>query len=83
MDTAFAKKTIDFEGAKVALSDALDEGTQATRRAVRHGIRAIEELDEDARSTVRHHPRTTVALTFGVAMGAGLVLGWLLARAHG
>ena len=81
METSFAK-TIDIEGAKTALSDAVKEGKEATRRAVRHGIRAIEDLDEDAVSSVRHHPRTTVALTFGVAMGSGVVLGWLLARAR-
>jgi ElaB/YqjD/DUF883 family membrane-anchored ribosome-binding protein len=77
----FAESVCDIEDAKAAISAAVDEGKEAARRVVIRGRRAAEDLDEEAVREVRKHPRTTVAVTFGVAMGAGLLLGWLLARA--
>jgi ElaB/YqjD/DUF883 family membrane-anchored ribosome-binding protein len=87
METAFAKTLGargNVESARAAMSAAVDEGKEAARRVVRRGIRAVEDLEQDAVHEVRKHPVTTVALTFGVGIGvgvgAGLLLGWLLAR---
>ena len=80
----FAQSVHNVESAKAAMSAAVDEGKEAARRAVRRGIRAFGDLEQDALHEVRRHPGTTVALTLGVGigvgMGAGLLLGWLLAR---
>jgi len=60
----------------------VDEGKEAARRAFKRGRRAAEDLDDEAVRGVRQYPRTTVAVTFGIAMGAGLLLGWLFGRAR-
>jgi ElaB/YqjD/DUF883 family membrane-anchored ribosome-binding protein len=77
-----AESVYDIASAKAALSEVVDEGKEAARRAIKLGRRAAEDLDEDAVRGVRQHPRTTVALTFGIAMSAGLLLGWLFGRAR-
>ncbi len=77
-----AEAVSDIENAKAALSEVVDEGKEAARRAFKRGRRAAEDLDEDAVRSVRQYPRTTVAVTFGIAMGAGLFLGWLFGRAR-
>jgi ElaB/YqjD/DUF883 family membrane-anchored ribosome-binding protein len=79
----FAESVHKVKSAKAAMSAAVDDGKEAARRAVRRvrrGIRAVEDLEEDALHEVRRHPGTTVALSFGVGMGVGLLLGWFLAR---
>lgn len=91
-EVAFAKKVrvgekiaeavSDIENAKAALSEVMDESKEAARHAVRRGIRAVEDLEADALQEVRRHPRTTIAITFGMALSAGLLLGWLLGRAR-
>ena len=77
-----AEAVSDIENAKAALSEVVDEGKEAARRALKRGRRAAEDLDEDAVRGIREYPRMTVAVTFGVAMGAGLLLGWLFGRAR-
>ena len=77
-----AEAMSEIENAKAALSEVMDEGKEAARRAVRRGIRAVEHLEADALQEVRKHPRTTVAITFVMALGAGLLLGWLFGRAR-
>ncbi|HYN16194.1 MAG TPA: hypothetical protein VES66_10460 [Terriglobales bacterium] len=78
----FAESVCDIENAKAAISAAVDEGKEAARRVVIRGRRAAEDLDEDAVRSIRRYPRTSLAVTFGVAMGAGLLLGWLFGRAR-
>jgi len=77
-----AEAVSDIENAKAALSEVVDEGKDAARRVVIRGRRAAEDLDEDAVRGIRRYPRTSVAVAFGVAMGAGLLLGWLFGRAR-
>ncbi len=77
-----ADSVCDIENAKAAISAAVDEGKEAARRVVIRGRRAAEDLEEDAVRGVRRYPRASVGVTFGVAMGAGLLLGWLLGRAR-
>jgi len=87
-ETAFARtmrageKITDIDSARAAVSVAVDEGKEVARRAVRRGIRAVEDLEADALQEVRRHPRTTVAIAFGMALSAGLLLGWLFGRAR-
>ena len=87
-ETAFARtmrageKITDIDSARAAISVAVDEGKEVARRAVRRGIRAVEDLEADALQEVRRHPRTTVAIAFGMALSAGLLLGWLFGRAR-
>jgi len=80
-----AESVCDVERAKAALSKALEESKAATRRVIasgRHAIEDLQDLQEDAVRRIRQHPRTTVAATFGIALGAGLLAGWLLGRSR-
>jgi len=79
----FAESLCDVERAKAALVAALDEGRTAARRAVtrgRHAVEDLQELREEAERGIRKHPLTTVAATFGVGLGVGLLLGWVFGR---
>ena len=76
-----AESVCDIENAKAAISAAVDEGKEAARRVVIRGRRAAQDLDDDAVRGIRRYPRTSVAVTFSVALGAGLLLGWLFGRA--
>jgi len=75
-----AEAVSDIENAKAVLSEVVDEGKEAARRALKRGRRAAEDLDEDAVRGVRQYPRAAVAVTFAVALGTGLLLGWLFGR---
>ena len=75
-----AEAVSDIENAKAVLSEVVDEGKEAARRALKRGRRASEDLDEDAVRGVRQYPRAAVAVTFTVALGTGLLLGWLFGR---
>jgi ElaB/YqjD/DUF883 family membrane-anchored ribosome-binding protein len=77
-----AEAVSDIENAKAALSEVVDEGKEAARRTLKRGRRFAEDWEEEAVRGVRQYPRATVAVTFGVAMGAGLLVGWLFGRAR-
>lgn len=62
-----------LEDLKVRFSDAFDDASKATRRAVRRGREAAEELARDTERAVRKHPFETA----GIAFGAGLLFGAL------
>ena len=75
-------KIVDSMG-KVAevkgrISDVVEEGVDTAARKVKQGREAAEEFMEDAAHTVRRNPLQSVALTFGVAFGMGVMVGWLL-----
>jgi ElaB/YqjD/DUF883 family membrane-anchored ribosome-binding protein len=78
----FAESVCDIENAKAAISAAVDEGKEAARRVVIRGRRAAEDLEEEAVQGIRRYPRASLGVTFGVALGAGLLLGWLLGSAR-
>jgi len=70
----------DMGRVKTVFSDAVEEGKDAARRAVKRSRHAAEELMEEAAHEVKRYPLQTVAITFGAAFAAGLVLGWLAGR---
>jgi ElaB/YqjD/DUF883 family membrane-anchored ribosome-binding protein len=78
----FAESVCDIENAKAAISAAVDEGKETARRVVTRGRRAADQLEESAVRGIRRYPRATVLATFGVALGAGLLLGLLVGRAR-
>ena len=62
------------------LTQALDEGMEATRRTLKQARRTAEDLSEEAVHAVKKYPLQSVAVTFGVAVGLGTLTGWLLTR---
>jgi hypothetical protein len=51
-----------------------------TRRAVRRGRLAAEDLIDEAAHNIKQRPLQTVALTFGLAFGTGVLFGWIASR---
>src|SRR5262245_4831933 len=65
---------------KEVVSDAVDNGIVAAKRAVKQGRRAAEDLVDDAEYRVKQHPFSALGVTFGVGIGLGAAIGVLLAR---
>jgi hypothetical protein len=49
---------------------------------VRRGRHAAEELIDEAAHSIKQHPLQAVALTFGLAFGAGALFGWIASTNH-
>jgi hypothetical protein len=54
---------------------AVDDYAHGTRRAVRRGRLAAEELIDEAAHSIKQRPLQAVALTFGLAFGTGVLFG--------
>jgi ElaB/YqjD/DUF883 family membrane-anchored ribosome-binding protein len=74
----FSKEAVRM---KSTIGEAIEDGTNTARRAVKHGYRAAEDFVEDTTYRIKRDPLTAVGLTFVVGVAAG----WLLrtARANG
>jgi len=65
---------------KESVTDAVDNGIVAARRAVKQSRRAAEDLVDDAEYRVKQHPFSALGVSFGIGMGLGAAIGILLAR---
>ncbi len=65
---------------KAAFNHCVEEGVDDVRRVLHRGRRVAEDLVEDAVHNVKKYPLQTVAATFGIAFGAGLLIGWFARR---
>jgi ElaB/YqjD/DUF883 family membrane-anchored ribosome-binding protein len=65
---------------KETVADAVEDGISATKRAVKQGRRAAEDLVDDAEYQVKQRPLSAVGVSFGIGLGLGAVIGVLLAR---
>lgn len=70
----------EFERLKGVITDAVEDGLRAARRTLKQGQEVAEEAFDEATHTVKKYPLQTVAVTFGVALAAGALLGWLASR---
>ena len=77
--TAFANAA-EAESArlKAAVTDALEDGVPAARRAMNHGLHVAEDIMDDAAHEVKRHPLEAVASTSVLSFAAGVLAGWLL-----
>ena len=74
-----AESSKHFDQAKGVVNDACDDFVRKSKRAVKSGRLAAEDLVDHAEHTVKHYPKS--ALATGVITGiiVGFCLGWLLA----
>lgn len=77
---AASRVKTEVERVKEVMSEAVEDGFNATRRAVKKGRRAAEDLIDDAEYQVKQHPFGSVGVSFGVGLGLGALIGILLAR---
>lgn len=62
------------------MNDVIEDGYDAARRVVRRSRHAAEDIVDEASRRVKRDPLLSVAITFGVGLGLGSAIGWLLAR---
>jgi ElaB/YqjD/DUF883 family membrane-anchored ribosome-binding protein len=89
METATVKKMVNEQIAETAeeaarlrnaVVAAIEDGIEDARRLAKRGRNIAEDVMDDAETTVRHHPLSTVgAATLG-ALVVGGVVGFLLGR---
>ncbi len=89
METATVKKMVNDQIAqtaeeaarlRAAVAEAIEEGVDAARRSAKRARHIAEEVIDDAETSVRHHPITTVGVAALGAFTAGALLGFLLGR---
>jgi ElaB/YqjD/DUF883 family membrane-anchored ribosome-binding protein len=62
------------------VNEVLEDGLDTTRRTLKLVRKTAREMSDDAVHTVKKYPLQTVAITFGVALGVGVLAGWLVTR---
>lgn len=81
MSVATAEKSKMLNGGlaevKDRFTDTLDDGVRSARRAVRHGLDAMEDMIEDAQHAVKQKPLGAVGIAFAAGILAGGVAAWL------
>jgi ElaB/YqjD/DUF883 family membrane-anchored ribosome-binding protein len=65
---------------KEAVADAVEHGIATTKRSLKQGRQAAEDLVYDAEHHVKRHPLSALGMSFGVGVGLGAVIGFLLSR---
>lgn len=77
-----AKAGVDVARVKDNVTHAVEDTVEATRRAVKRGRYAAEDMMEDTTHCIKQHPWEAIGVTFGMGMGIGLLLGILAARSR-
>lgn len=65
---------------KDRVSNAVEDKYDAAKRAVRRGKYVAEDLIDETSYRIKRDPLSSVAVTFGVGVGLGVVIGWLVSR---
>jgi hypothetical protein len=74
------RTTEQFADSAKKATEVLKEGIGTTKRMVKQGGEVVEEMYQNSTRQIRRHPAGTVVITFFVAFGAGLLVGWLMKR---
>ena len=75
-----AESSKHIDQAKSVVNDACEDFVEKSKRAVKVGRRAAEDLVDDAEHTVKKYPKSAVASGIMTGIILGFCLGWLLAR---
>ncbi len=62
------------------IASAVKDYADGTQRAVRRGRFAAEDLIDEAAHSIKKRPLQTVAVTFGLAFGTGVLIGWIASK---
>jgi hypothetical protein len=65
---------------KDIVSAVVEDYAHATRRAVKRGRLAAEDVIDEAAHSIKQRPLQIVAFTFGLAFGTGALFGWIASR---
>ena len=62
---------------KTLAADAVEDGVHAAKRAITHGRRDLEDLQESTAHRIKQAPFATVGLALGAGILLGVVIGWI------
>jgi ElaB/YqjD/DUF883 family membrane-anchored ribosome-binding protein len=79
-DEQVAESIRQLTRATSAMAEAIDEGTNVIKHAIKRSGDVAEEILEDTTQRVKRHPVETMAVTFTLGIAVGGLLGWLLSR---
>jgi len=65
---------------KVRASHAVEDARSEAKRLAKRGRHAAEDLVDDAAYRIKRDPLRSVAITFAVGLGVGVLAGWLAGR---
>jgi len=77
-----AQVGVEASRLRTRASHAFDDAVVEAKRLAKRGRYAAEDLVDDAAYRIKRDPLRSVAITFGVGFGVGLVAGWLCGRAR-
>ena len=63
-----------------SVCNSAEESVAAAKRTLRKGVHATEELLDDTAHIIKKNPFTSVGITLGLGLGAGILIGWLAGR---
>jgi len=66
---------------KTLASDAVEDGVYAAKRAITHGLHGLEDLRDTASYRIKKAPLMTVGLAFGAGIALGAVVALFAGRA--
>ena len=69
-----------LKSAASAMADAIDEGTNAIKHAVKRSGDVAEELLDETTQRVKRHPVETMVAMFALGVVGGGFVGWLASR---
>jgi ElaB/YqjD/DUF883 family membrane-anchored ribosome-binding protein len=73
-----AQVGLKVEKLKKTAANAIDDGMVDARRMVKRGVYAAEDFVDDTAHRIKKDPLRSVGITFGVGLGLGVVVGWLV-----
>jgi ElaB/YqjD/DUF883 family membrane-anchored ribosome-binding protein len=83
-DVQVAESIHKLSRATSAMAEAIDEGVDVIKRAVKRSGDAAEEVMDDTTQRIKRHPVEAIAVTFtlGVIVGGfiGGFIGWMISR---
>jgi hypothetical protein len=75
--TGLAKAGYEIVRLRSTITNAALAPVTSARRRLRKGAYAIEDVADKIALTIRRQPVKSISITFGIAFGLGLALGWV------
>lgn len=73
-----AQTGLKVERLKERASHAIEDGMTDARRMAKRGLYAAEDVVDDTAHLIKKDPWLSVGVTFGVGLGLGATIGWLV-----
>lgn len=75
-----AQAGMEAERLRESVTNAVEDTVKSTRRAIKQGQHAVEDLVDEATYAVKRHPLPSVGLTLGIGFALGTMFGLVLSR---